>query len=81
MNQRPDAMIKVYTVSLGCPKNRVDTERLLGTLANPWSRWSRGRGRSSLINTCAHPARSRESSHILEPSGKLKKQAKATSNR
>lgn len=26
--------IKVYTVSLGCPKNRVDTERLLGALGS-----------------------------------------------
>ena len=25
-------MLKVYSVSLGCPKNRVDTERLLGSL-------------------------------------------------
>ena len=24
--------IRVHTVSLGCPKNRVDTERLLGVL-------------------------------------------------
>lgn len=31
MNQL-SGMIKVFTVSLGCPKNRVDTERLLGTL-------------------------------------------------
>lgn len=26
--------VKVYTVSLGCPKNRVDTERLLGALGS-----------------------------------------------
>ena len=26
------AAIRVYTISLGCPKNRVDTERLLGVL-------------------------------------------------
>jgi len=32
MNQMSDFVIKVHTVSLGCPKNRVDTERLLGTL-------------------------------------------------
>ena len=25
-------MLKIYSVSLGCPKNRVDTERLLGSL-------------------------------------------------
>lgn len=28
-------MISVYSVSLGCPKNRVDTERLLGALGVP----------------------------------------------
>ncbi len=28
-------MISVYSVSLGCPKNRVDTERLLGALGTP----------------------------------------------
>lgn len=28
-------MISVYSVSLGCPKNRVDTERLLGALGAP----------------------------------------------
>ena len=27
-------MLKIYTVSLGCPKNRVDTERTLGRLGN-----------------------------------------------
>ena len=32
MAQKPEKTVKVYTVSLGCPKNRVDTERLLGTL-------------------------------------------------
>lgn len=25
-------MLKIYSISLGCPKNRVDTERLLGSL-------------------------------------------------
>ncbi len=34
MNQPSDSSIKVNTVSLGCPKNRVDTERLLGTLGD-----------------------------------------------
>lgn len=29
--------IRVYTVSLGCPKNRVDTERLLGALGSDMS--------------------------------------------
>lgn len=28
-------MISIYSVSLGCPKNRVDTERLLGSLGAP----------------------------------------------
>ncbi|HKI82553.1 MAG TPA: 30S ribosomal protein S12 methylthiotransferase RimO, partial [Pseudodesulfovibrio sp.] len=26
--------VRTYTVSLGCPKNRVDTERLLGALGS-----------------------------------------------
>lgn len=32
MSQSAATLVKIYTVSLGCPKNRVDTERLLGTL-------------------------------------------------
>jgi len=32
MVEPSESSINVFTVSLGCPKNRVDTERLLGTL-------------------------------------------------
>ncbi len=32
MSLHSESSIKVHTISLGCPKNRVDTERLLGTL-------------------------------------------------
>ena len=32
MNGNPEKTIRVHTISLGCPKNRVDTERLLGVL-------------------------------------------------
>lgn len=28
-------MLRIYSQSLGCPKNRVDTERLLGSLGHP----------------------------------------------
>ena len=28
-------MLRIYSQSLGCPKNRVDTERLLGSLGKP----------------------------------------------
>ena len=30
-------MLRIYSHSLGCPKNRVDTERLLGSLGSPSS--------------------------------------------
>lgn len=30
-------MLRIYSQSLGCPKNRVDTERLLGSLGSPFS--------------------------------------------
>lgn len=45
--------LKIYPVSLGCPKNRVDTEHLLGSLG-PAVRLSEHMGRADvvLINTC-----------------------------
>lgn len=46
--------LPVWTVSLGCPKNRVDTERLLGSLGQPVRLTPHlGRARLALINTCA----------------------------
>jgi tRNA-2-methylthio-N6-dimethylallyladenosine synthase/ribosomal protein S12 methylthiotransferase len=46
-------MLKIYSISLGCPKNRVDTERALGSLGPV--RLVKHLGRSDLvfINTCA----------------------------
>lgn len=46
-------MLKIYSVSLGCPKNRVDTEHLLGSLGmavRPVEHM--GRADVVLINTC-----------------------------
>ncbi|MEG2172244.1 MAG: 30S ribosomal protein S12 methylthiotransferase RimO [Desulfovibrionaceae bacterium] len=46
-------MLKVYSVSLGCPKNRVDTEHLLGSLGlavRPVDKL--GHAQVVLINTC-----------------------------
>ena len=46
-------MISVYSISLGCPKNRVDTEHLLGSLGvavQPVEHLSRAD--VVLINTC-----------------------------
>ena len=46
-------MLKIHAISLGCPKNRVDTERVLGSLGPV--RMSKHPGRADLvfINTCA----------------------------
>lgn len=46
-------MLKVYSVSLGCPKNRVDTEHLLGSLGmNVQPVEHMGRAQVVFINTC-----------------------------
>lgn len=46
-------MLKVYSVSLGCPKNRVDTEHLLGSLGTSLRPVEHmGRADVVLINTC-----------------------------
>lgn len=46
-------MLTVYSVSLGCPKNRVDTEHLLGSLGLAVQPVEHiGRARVVLINTC-----------------------------
>lgn len=46
--------LSVWVISLGCPKNRVDTEKLLGSLGIPVN-FARSPGRADLIfiNTCA----------------------------
>ncbi len=46
--------IKVYAQSLGCPKNLVDTENILGALGNCWTPAQNLQKASLvLINTCA----------------------------
>lgn len=46
-------MLKVYSVSLGCPKNRVDTEHLLGSLGLSVQVVEHlGHAHMVLINTC-----------------------------
>ena len=48
--QRP---LPVWALSLGCPKNRVDSERLLGSLGVPVKTVAHmGRSRLIFINTC-----------------------------
>ena len=45
--------LKVYTISLGCPKNRVDTEHLLGSLQVPLVFTPHmGRAHIIFVNTC-----------------------------
>lgn len=45
--------LPVWALSLGCPKNRVDSERLLGSLAVPVKTVAHpGRSRLIFINTC-----------------------------
>lgn len=44
--------LPVWTMSLGCAKNRVDTERLLGRLGNVRPVEHIGKCRLALINTC-----------------------------
>jgi ribosomal protein S12 methylthiotransferase RimO len=47
------AAIRVFTVSLGCPKNLVDTERLLGTLGPAMTPAETVAGADlALVNTC-----------------------------
>ena len=61
--------IPIYTVSLGCPKNRVDTERMLGSLGTRWCEVDRtDQARVVLVNTCGFiaPAVEESVSVILE---------------
>lgn len=60
--------INVYTISLGCPKNRVDTERLLGTLGNAMTPVETvAEADLILVNTCGfiQPATEESISTIL----------------
>ena len=50
---RASGSLPVWSLSLGCPKNRVDTEHLLGSLGMPVrSVEHMGRARLVFINTC-----------------------------
>ncbi len=66
--------LKVHTISLGCPKNRVDTERLLGALG-PATRPVDGPAQADLVlvNTCGfiRPAVEESVRTILEASAAL----------
>ncbi len=45
--------LRVYTISLGCPKNRVDTEHVLGSLNIPLETTPHmGRAHMVFVNTC-----------------------------
>ncbi len=45
--------LRVYTISLGCPKNRVDTEHVLGSLKLPLEPTPHmGRSHMIFVNTC-----------------------------
>lgn len=63
-------MLNIYSISLGCPKNRVDTERLLGSIAPSNIRMVEDYADAQLvvINSCAFiaPAIEESVSTILE---------------
>lgn len=66
----------VWILSLGCPKNRVDTEHLLGSLGRPVIPTDKlGKCQLALINTCAfiEPATRESIRAILDVAQKLKK--------
>lgn len=68
-------MLSIYSISLGCPKNRVDTERLLGSVAPGRVRLveSPEEAQLVLINTCAFiaPAIQESVEVILECAAEL----------
>ncbi|MDL2285376.1 30S ribosomal protein S12 methylthiotransferase RimO [Desulfovibrio sp. OttesenSCG-928-F07] len=79
-------MLNIYPVSLGCPKNRVDTERILGSIKRGTDFKSAVRvvkhlksAHVVLINTCAFitPAIQESVSTILECAEQLKRLPKA----
>ena len=52
-NHTTTKALPVWSLSLGCPKNRVDSERLLGSLGLPVKSVAQmGRARLVFINTC-----------------------------
>lgn len=69
MSQTSENAVRVFTISLGCPKNRVDTERLLGTLGQSMvAVESVSEADLTLINTCGfiQPAVEESVSTILD---------------
>lgn len=69
MVSNSDGNIHVYTVSLGCPKNRVDTERLLGALGSAMVPVDTvAEADLALINTCGfiQPATEESIATILD---------------
>lgn len=71
--------LPVWTVSLGCPKNRVDTERLLGSLGiKVLPAKSIGQSRLVLINTCGfiEPAVRESIDAVLEAADAIKNLAR-----
>ena len=69
MNGNPEKSIRVHTISLGCPKNRVDTERLLGALGPAMVPVeSVAEADLALINTCGfiQPATEESIATILD---------------
>lgn len=71
---RHAAPLPVWTQSLGCPKNRVDTEHVLGSLGIPVKSVEHmGRARLVLINTCGFiaPAVSESIRAVLDAAGHI----------
>ena len=71
---RHAAQLPVWTQSLGCPKNRVDTEHVLGSLGIPVKSVEHmGRARLVLINTCGFiaPAVSESIRAVLDAAGHI----------
>ena len=69
MPMKPQQPVRVQTVSLGCPKNRVDTERMLGALGRDMiPAESAAEADLVLINTCGfiQPAVEESVNTILE---------------
>ena len=73
-SKSPGGILNVYTISLGCPKNRVDTERLLGALGPMVQAVEEPEAADlALINTCSfiQPAVEESVHAILETTTRL----------
>lgn len=84
MPKAPAAPVRTYTVSLGCPKNRVDTERLLGALGPRMVPADDAAGADLvLINTCGfiQPAVEESVATILDAVGEAAETFSATGRR